>query len=596
MPPERRALIVEDLPDTGAWLAAVLVDAFGPMPIAIAENLRAARRWLREEDDGAGPLLALVDLGLPDGSGLELIGELHRDRPGARVVVSTVLDDDAHLLQALAAGAEGYLLKYRDRAELVELLQRLDRDEAAISPTLARRILERFRSQARAELAAPEPVQLTERETEVLRLIGRGLILREVAHVLGVSTHTVAHHVKSIYAKLGIASRAEAALEAAAATSPDPPRRPAASLLAFTYAVVGGAALIVLALLHAPETGVRFAPAAGGIDAVIDGGGRIVGLADDAEVTFSGRAGRVSFPAAELVPDFLSSGDVAEVKCWWAERARLRSLSEGGPLTISVSTPGGRAVHELKRRPRRAADLPADVWLLLAQGVAVGVLGAWILAMRPRDLAARMFAVACGGAMAAGFSGALFDGRDMAAGGGWPWAADVVNLAASCVCAAGLTGLFLVQPRRLIRWRTGAALAVAGAAWGAAAGVGLLPLVAFYIWVLGSLPACAMALLIQWRLSRGRPEDRAVLLYVGAVTLAGMSLLITFMAGPPLLGGPPPRATGGRRCRCSSCSEGSPSGCGDGGCSPWSGGRIGSSRACSRRRPCSCSTRSWSGD
>lgn len=211
----RRALIVEDLPDTGAWLAGVLSEAFGAVHVAVREDLRGARAWLHTEDARAEPLLALVDLGLPDGSGLELIAELQRDRPGARVVVSTVLDDDDHLLRALAAGAEGYLLKYRDRAELVSLLRRMDGDEAPISPTLARRILDRFRAQAREALAAPAPVQLTERETEVLRLIGRGLILREVASVLSVSAHTVAHHVKSIYAKLGIASRAEAALEAA---------------------------------------------------------------------------------------------------------------------------------------------------------------------------------------------------------------------------------------------------------------------------------------------------------------------------------------------------------------------------------------------
>lgn len=213
--PAREALVVEDLPATRDWLAQVCRDAFGSdTPVAAVGDLREARRWLAARPGGGRELVALVDLGLPDGSGLDLIGELRGPGTRARVVVTTVFDDDDTLMRALAAGAEGYLLKDRDREQLVQLLQRFDGDEPPMSPVLARRILEEFRRQSAARVA-PVAEALTGRESEVLRLIGRGLIVREVADLLAVSPHTVTSHVKSIYAKLGIGSRAEAAMEAA---------------------------------------------------------------------------------------------------------------------------------------------------------------------------------------------------------------------------------------------------------------------------------------------------------------------------------------------------------------------------------------------
>ena len=213
--PVRTMLVVEDLPDTCDWLVRLCLEAFGVgVEVACAGDLRSARRWIASRTARNEDVVALVDLGLPDGSGLDLIAELRAPPTCARVIVTTVFDDDANLMRAMAAGAEGYLLKDRDRGELVELLRRLDRDEAPISPVLARRILDEFRRHSVDRTHALADQELTARETEVLRLIGRGLILREVADVLGVSPHTVASHVKAIYAKLGIGSRAEAALEA----------------------------------------------------------------------------------------------------------------------------------------------------------------------------------------------------------------------------------------------------------------------------------------------------------------------------------------------------------------------------------------------
>lgn len=209
------ALVVEDVATTREWLVQILRSAFGDIAIAQAPDLASARQWLAARDDQGAELVALVDLGLPDGSGIDLIGEIRSRLPEAWVVVTTIFDDDGHLMRAMASGAHGYLLKDGDADGLVTQLQGLAQAAAPISPAIARRILDQFRIHATFMSAgADEGAVLTVRETDVLRLIGRGLTLIEAGRVLGLSSQTVATHVKKIYRKLGIATRAEAALEA----------------------------------------------------------------------------------------------------------------------------------------------------------------------------------------------------------------------------------------------------------------------------------------------------------------------------------------------------------------------------------------------
>ena len=218
-----RTLIVEDIAATRDWLSGLVHQAFPTTGVYHAATLAEARGWVRANPatDGVGgsDVLFLVDLGLPDGSGVDLIRELGDSHPGAQLVVSTIFDDDAHLMQAMAAGAHSYLLKDRPAEELVELLRRIGRGEVALSPPMARRLLEHFRGHATFVTAGTTADSaeraLTARETEVLRMIGRGLTLAEAGVALAISAQTVATHVKAIYRKLGITSRAEAALEAA---------------------------------------------------------------------------------------------------------------------------------------------------------------------------------------------------------------------------------------------------------------------------------------------------------------------------------------------------------------------------------------------
>ncbi len=212
MPDSRQVLIIEDIAPLREALAARAAAVFGIAAAGQADSLAAARAWLREHRQVDLPLVALVDLGLPDGSGVELIAELAADS-NATCIVTTVFEDDGNVMRALGAGAQGYLLKGEDIAAIEGRLRGLERGEVAVSPQIARRLLERFRQPA---IMVPAlDVALTQRETDVLRAIGRGLTIGEAAHALGIGAHTVGTHVKNIYRKLNIASRAEAAIEAA---------------------------------------------------------------------------------------------------------------------------------------------------------------------------------------------------------------------------------------------------------------------------------------------------------------------------------------------------------------------------------------------
>ena len=202
-----KILIVEDLSETRRWLSEIVSAAFEQSEIHEAASMRAgiAQAAARDYD------VELIDLGLPDGSGLDVLRNLRLLRPQTVCVVTTVMGDDASIVGALSAGAQGYLLKEQPQGLLVRQLKQMAEGIPALSPSVARRIMEHFK---RTGPAAPED-DLTGREREVLGLIGRGLRNGEVAESLGISENTVAGYIKDIYRKLGISSRAEASWHAA---------------------------------------------------------------------------------------------------------------------------------------------------------------------------------------------------------------------------------------------------------------------------------------------------------------------------------------------------------------------------------------------
>jgi len=235
-----KVLILEDNPVARSFLCRVVRESFSDT-IAITEagDLETARAQISLTGGASGlhgvdPFkLIMVDLELPDGNGMELLAEL--SQYPATKIVTTLYSDDDHLFPALQCGADGYLLK-EDRFEvLVEELQKIVRGQPPLSPAIARRLLTHFRQGGRSDrpasdsgftstqdfatTSAPVPIgkvpdheRLTPRESEVLTYLSKGFTIKEIASLMGIKWFTVNDHIKSIYKKLNVSSRAEAAV------------------------------------------------------------------------------------------------------------------------------------------------------------------------------------------------------------------------------------------------------------------------------------------------------------------------------------------------------------------------------------------------
>ncbi len=158
----------------------------------------------------AKPDLALVDLGLPDMSGQALIRELSAMGTRAQMMAHTVFDDRANVLEAIKAGASGYVLKGCTPEDLVSGLKSLHAGGAPMSPRIARAVMLELRSSP----DAPEPDLLSPRERQLLKLVDEGLTYKQISDALHVSTHTVHSHIKNIYEALHARSRADALAKA----------------------------------------------------------------------------------------------------------------------------------------------------------------------------------------------------------------------------------------------------------------------------------------------------------------------------------------------------------------------------------------------
>lgn len=220
-----QVLIVEDEPELLLKFASAvqsdpLLSLSGAVPtgkagIALLDALR--------------PDVLMVDLGLPDISGIEVIAHAARHHPGTDVLVVTMFGDDQHVLASIEAGATGYLLKDALADRICISIHELRAGGSPITPSIARKVLARFRlpvPQPMAANSAPNtitktsaadaatPSTLTDREVEILRLVAKGLSFNEIGDSFTISPHTVVSHVKKIYRKLAVHSRGEAVFEA----------------------------------------------------------------------------------------------------------------------------------------------------------------------------------------------------------------------------------------------------------------------------------------------------------------------------------------------------------------------------------------------
>lgn len=156
------------------------------------------------------PRVVLVDLGLPDGSGIDLISEFYDPDGRTEFMVITVFGDGGHVIPALEAGATGYLTKTTDMKDIAPAIMQMIDGGAPISPAIAKQMLRRFQPARKVG----SDISLTKKEDKVLQLLTKGFNHSEAAELLGISYHTLVVHVKHIYKKLAVKTRAEAIYEA----------------------------------------------------------------------------------------------------------------------------------------------------------------------------------------------------------------------------------------------------------------------------------------------------------------------------------------------------------------------------------------------
>jgi DNA-binding NarL/FixJ family response regulator len=158
------------------------------------------------------PDLVLLDIAMPKMSGLEALQRLRTELPETKVVMLTVSDEDKDLFEAIKAGAHGYLLKSLHADEFIHMLEGLSRGEAAVTRKTAMRLMEGYAKEEHHP--ASTEGRLTERELELLNLVGQGLSNKAIAHTLSISENTVKYHMKNILQKLDARNRTEAVSQA----------------------------------------------------------------------------------------------------------------------------------------------------------------------------------------------------------------------------------------------------------------------------------------------------------------------------------------------------------------------------------------------
>lgn len=220
--------VVEDDPRARGFFEAGVCGSPQLRLMGSASGMREAIAWLRGTREA--PDVLLVDLGLPDGSGLDVIRAAVARFPGCDPLVVSVFGDEENVLSSIEAGAVGYIHKDAAPEDIAQTIVDMKGGASPISPMIARRVLEKYRSLHAAGAPGPSPEEaaanarmraspgtralLSTREHEVLTLIARGFSYAEIARLKNLSVHTVQTHIKNLYGKLAVHSKNEAVFEA----------------------------------------------------------------------------------------------------------------------------------------------------------------------------------------------------------------------------------------------------------------------------------------------------------------------------------------------------------------------------------------------
>jgi len=222
-----KVMVVEDQPQILKQQLKILQDAPDIEVVGTALSGEAALDWLAANDKNPAkmPDVILEDLGLPRMTGIEVTREVKKRWPKTEVLIFTIFDEEEKVIDAVKAGASGYLLKGATTEKILEAIREVHSGGTIIQPNLARRLLQHFKVPESADAAVeekplppgnrvePATRPLTEREIEILRLIAKGLSNNEAARVLTLSRATVRTHLEHIYEKLEVTNRVEAVTE-----------------------------------------------------------------------------------------------------------------------------------------------------------------------------------------------------------------------------------------------------------------------------------------------------------------------------------------------------------------------------------------------
>jgi DNA-binding NarL/FixJ family response regulator len=191
--------VVEDVPEIREGMRFMINQMPGFRCVAVYGNAQDAIRGMKEDT----PDMAIVDIGLPGMSGAECIRRLREAGLATKCLVFTIYEDDDQVFEVLAAGANGYLLKTASPDRIMEALQDLHNGGAPMSPSIARKIVASFHTPTDHEM-------LSSREKEVLHLMAKGYMYKEISDKLDIRIGTVRQHIHHIYEKLHVQNRTEA--------------------------------------------------------------------------------------------------------------------------------------------------------------------------------------------------------------------------------------------------------------------------------------------------------------------------------------------------------------------------------------------------
>ncbi|MBK8669023.1 MAG: response regulator transcription factor [Saprospiraceae bacterium] len=199
-----RISIIEDLKDVAISLQSIINTQDDMHCEHIFHNAEDAMQFIPNQLTN----VVIVDIGLPRASGIEAISFLKNKCPQLMFCMFTVYEDDEKIFRSLQAGAKGYILKGASKDKMLDSIRELNKGGSPMSPSIARRIIDMF-SEMKYK-TTPAPLPLTAREMELLTLLSKGLLYKEIGDHMGITIGTVKQHIHKIYDKLEVTNKTEA--------------------------------------------------------------------------------------------------------------------------------------------------------------------------------------------------------------------------------------------------------------------------------------------------------------------------------------------------------------------------------------------------